>query len=288
MQRHPIYEIKKFNCKTNENDLYINDFKSHLTNNDFIENTHSHNFYLLVFFTKGTGLHMIDFDQFEIKSGSFYILKPGQVHSWQLSKDIDGYIVFFSQEVYNLYFGNKKIEEYPFYKNSKNSPEILLNELQTAEIEKYFDVLIDEGKRNEFKKLDKLLNMIDSILIELARIYDSLNTHTVHPYNLKINMLEILLDRHFKQEKAPSFYADKMNMSLKHLNRICKNVLNVTLTDFIYGKIILESKRLISVEGKPINEVANALGFVNYSYYTKVFKKYTGMTPKNFKKQSHF
>ena len=66
MQRHPIYEIKKFNCKTNVNDLYVNDFKSHLTNNDFIENTHSHNFYLLVFFNKGTGLHMIDFDQFEM------------------------------------------------------------------------------------------------------------------------------------------------------------------------------------------------------------------------------
>ncbi len=101
-------------------------------------------------------------------------------------------------------------------------------------------------------------------------------------------MLGNLLNRHFKQEKSPSFYAEKMNMSLKHLNRICKDVLNVTLTDFIYGKIILESKRLISVEGKPINEIANELGFVNYSYYTKVFKKYTGMTPQNFKKQSLF
>ncbi|MES2575702.1 MAG: helix-turn-helix transcriptional regulator [Bacteroidota bacterium] len=288
MEKHPVYEIKKFNCKPNENDLYINDFKSHLMNHDFIEKPHSHNFYLMVFFTQGTGLHTIDFDQFEIQSGSFFIMKPGQVHSWQLSQDIDGYIVFYSQEVYNLYFGNKKIEEYSFYRNSKNSPEILLDELQIVELKKYFNLLIDESKKNEFKKLDKLLNLIDSILIEMARIYDSLNTHTVHPYNLKINRLENLLTKHFKEEKAPSFYADKMNMSLKHLNRICKDVLNITLTDFIYTKIILESKRLISVEGKAISEVANELGFVNYSYYTKVFKKYTGMTPQHFKKQSHF
>lgn len=288
MEKHPVYKIKKFNCKPNENDLYINDFKNHLLQNDFIEHTHSHNFYLLVFFTQGTGLHIIDFDQFEIKPGTVYLLKPGQVHSWQLSTDIDGYIVFYSQEIYNLYFGSKRIEEYPFYRSSKNSPELLLVESQVVELEKYFAILISDNAKNEFKKLDKLLNTIDSILIELARIYNSLNTHTVHPYNFKINKLDNFLDKHFREEKAPSFYADKMNMSLKHLNRICKDVLNLTLTDFIYSKIILESKRLISVDGKPINEVASELGFVNYSYYTKIFKKYTGMTPKNFKKQSHF
>lgn len=287
MEKHPVYEIKKFNCQPNENDLYINDFKSHLLNHDFIEKTHAHNFYLMVFFTQGTGIHAVDFDQFEITPGSFYLLKPGQVHSWKLSEDIDGYIVFYSQEVYNLYFGTKKIEEYPFYRNSKNSPEILLDKLQTAELKKYFDLLIAENQKNEFKKLDKLLNLIDSILIELSRIYESLNTHTVHPYNLKINQLEKVLNHYFKEEKAPSFYADKMNMSLKHLNRICKEVLNLTLTDFIYSKIILESKRLISIEGKPINEAADELGFADYSYYTKVFKKYTGMTPQAFRKQLH-
>ena len=78
--------------------------------------------------------------------------------------------------------------------------------------------------------------------------------------------------------------ADKMNVSLKHLNRICKNVLNVTLTEFIYSKIILESKRLLSANTMTIGEVANELGFENYSYFTKVFKKHTNLTPKVFKK----
>src|SRR6478736_7482489 len=157
MKKLPVYQINKFNCKSHENDLYVNDFKSHLLDNDFIENTHGHNFYLLVLFTKGTGRHVIDFDEFEIKPGSLYFLKPGQVHSWQLSDDIDGYIVFYSQEVYNVYFGKKKIEEYSFYRTLINSPEIVLDESQLASFQKYFDILIDENKRNEFRKLDKLL-----------------------------------------------------------------------------------------------------------------------------------
>lgn len=284
MEKLPIYQIKKFNCQADANDLYFNDFKSHLKTHDFIENSHSHNFYLLVLFTQGSGFHTIDFDTFEIQPNSLFVLKPGQVHSWQLSADIDGYIAFYSQEIYNVYFGSKQIEEYSFYRDLKNSPEIILNQSQAKEISIYFDLLLEENNKNEVKKIDKLLNLLDIIHVELARIYESLQGHNLHSYNLKIKELEQLVNQYFKTEKLPSFYADKMNMSLKHLNRICKNVLDITLTEFIYSKIILESKRLLSANVMTIGEVANDLGFENYSYFTKVFKKYTNLTPKGFKK----
>ena len=284
MRNLPVYQIKKFNCHSDTNNLYFNDFKTHLIANDFIENSHSHTFYLLVLFTKGSGFHTIDFDTYEIQPNSLFVLKPGQVHSWQLSEDIDGYIAFYSQEVYNVYFGSKQIDEYSFYRDLKNSPEMILNESQTQEISNYFNLLLEENKKNEFKKLDKLLNLLDSSHIELARIYESLQEHNLHPNNLKIKELEQLVYQYFKTEKLPSFYADKMNISLKHLNRICKNVLDITLTEFIYSKIILESKRLLSTNVMTVSEVANELGFENYSYFTKVFKKYTNLTPQGFKK----
>lgn len=283
MGKLPVYQIKKFNCHADANDLYFNDFKSHVITHDFIENSHSHTFYLLVLFTKGSGFHTVDFNTYAIQPNSLFVLKPGQVHSWQLSEDIDGYIAFYSQEVYNVYFGSKQIDEYSFYRDLKNSPEMILNENQTQEISTYFSLLLEENNKNEFKKLDKLLNLLDVIHIELARIYESLQNHNLHPYNLKIKELEQLVNQYFKSEKLPSFYADKMNMSLKHLNRICKNVLDITLTDFIYSKIILESKRLLSTHVMTIGEVANELGFENYSYFTKIFKKYTDLTPKGFK-----
>ncbi|MEO8234561.1 MAG: helix-turn-helix transcriptional regulator [Flavobacterium sp.] len=284
MEKQPIYQINKFYCESSENDLYVNDFKSHLVNNSFIENTHSHNFYLLVLFTQGNGIHIIDFDRFEIKIGCLYFLKPGQVHSWQLSEDIDGYIAFYSQEIYNLYFGKKKLEDYSFYRTLINTPELVLTELQILEFKQYFDILIYENRDNKLSKSDKLLNILDVIHIEIDRIYNSIDNHSIHSYNFKINELKNLVNSHYKEEKSPSYYANMMNISLKHLNRICKNVLNITLTEFIYRKIILESKRLLSIKGVTISEVANEFGFENYSYFTKVFKKYTGVTPQNFKK----
>ena len=286
MKKLPVYQIKKFNCHSDENNLYFNDFKSHLLDHDFIEHSHSHNFYLLVLFTKGSGFHTIDFDTFEIRPNSLFVLKPGQVHSWQLSEDIEGYIAFYSQEIYNVYFGSKKIEEYSFYRSISNSPEMILSDSQTKEISNYFELLLEENRQSEYKKMDKLLNLLDIIHIELARIYESIQNHNTHPYNLKVKELEVLVNQYFKTEKLPSFYAEKMNLSLKHLNRICKNVLDITLTDFIYNKVMLESKRLLSTNSMTISEVANEMGFENYSYFTKVFKKYTNVTPQGFKKMA--
>ena len=149
MEKLPVYQIKKFNCHSDENDLYFNDFKTHLINHDFIENSHSHNFYLLVLFTKGSGFHTIDFNTYAIQPNSLFVLKPGQVHSWQLSEDIDGYVAFYSQEIYNVYFGSKQIDEYSFYRDLKNSPEMILSEFQTKEISNYFNLLLEKNRKNE-------------------------------------------------------------------------------------------------------------------------------------------
>ena len=92
-----------------------------------------------------------------------------------------------------------------------------------------------------------------------------------------------LLESNFANEKAPSFYAAKMNISLKHLNRICKDLFNKTVTELITQKVILESKRRLTFSDRSISEISEELGYLNYSYFTRLFKKSTGFTPSKFR-----
>lgn len=285
MKKYPIYEIQNFECNNNKTDLYINTFKKHLEANTFTETPHSHKFYLLALFTNGNGVHKIDFNSYNISKGSMFFIQPGQVHSWQLSNDIDGYIVFCNQEVYNLYFSYKKIEEYVFYRSPSNIPELVLDDEDVLHFSKYFDVMIDNNSKNELRKKDIILNLFDSIHIEIERRYFQSKNHTVHSYNYKIEQFYEILERYYDAEKSPSFYANKLNITLKHLNRICKTILNCTVTEMIAKRVILESKRMLVNKNATISEVANALGYDNNSYFAKVFKKGTGVTPKQFKIQ---
>lgn len=283
MKDYPIYDIQKFYKDVYRNDVYVNTVEDHIIANNFIENSHSHTFYLLVLFTNGKGIHKIDLNQFNIERGSLYVLQPGQVHSWKLSNDIEGYIIFYSQELYNLYFGTKKIQDYPFYEAEKNISEIKLDETDLNEIEIYFKLLIKENLEEKNSKLDKLLNIIDTIHIEISRKQLMENRYNLHSYRKKIEIFNNFLNQYYAIEKSPSFYAYKMNISLKHLNRICKSILNKTVTELITQKIIFESKRKLTFSDQSISEIAEGLGFINYSYFAKVFKKQTGITPSEFK-----
>lgn len=280
-----VFQIDDFKAHSFPGNLYINTFKKHLKQHSFIESLHRHDFYVLVLFTKGSGVHKIDFDAFEIKRGSLFLMQPGQIHSWELSKDIEGYIVFYSQEIYNLHFGAKKIENYLFFQSSKNNPEIVLNPKEIEYIIPFFDLMMTEHETNNIYKKDKILNLLDCIHIEILSIYNHSNEHEVHVYNYKLKEFEILLEKNYKLEKSPSFYANSMSITLKHLNRISKTVLNKTVTELIARRIILESKRILVEKKKTIAQIADELGYEDYSYFSKLFKKHAGITPKEFLKQ---
>jgi AraC family transcriptional activator of pobA len=283
MKKYPIYNIQRFNCNSVNSDLYINTFKNHLIDHSFVEEPHRHNSYVLVFFTKGSGTHEIDFDVFTIQPGSMFFLQPGQMHHWNLSDDVEGFVIFYSQEMYNLYFGQKRIADYPFYSSVDNKPEMVFDVSELKAILPYFESLIVETQSNQLLKQDKIMNLLDIIHIEIARKYSETHLHEAHSYNVKIKNFEVLLEQNYKTEKAPFFYASQLNITLKHLNRICNEMLQKTTTEVITARIILEAKRMLMDKKFTVNEVATELGFDNYSYFTRLFKKHTGMTPTDFR-----
>ena len=283
MKKYPVYSIEQFNCNSVTTELYINTFKNHLVNHSFIEKPHRHDFYLLVFFTHGSGVHEIDFNRFEIKAGSVFVLQPGQMHHWVLSEDIEGFIIFYTAEMYNLYFGKKKIDDYPFYFSVQNNPEIVLEEPEMETVLAYFEKLVVEMQLEQLWKQDKIMNILDSIHIELARKYNEIYVHETHSYNVKIKKLEQLLEKKYKQQKSAAFYASELNITLKHLNRICNEILKKTTTEVIVDRIILEAKRMLLDKNWTVNEIAFALGYEDYSYFSRLFKKHSGMSPSEFR-----
>jgi len=283
MKKYPVYSVQNFSCNDVHRDFYVNTFAEHLKSHSFVEEPHRHDSYLMVFFTNGSGIHEVDFDQFGIKRGSLFVLQPGQMHHWSLSEDIEGFVIIFSQELYNLYFGQKKINEYNFYHSIHNRPEMVFEENEIPNLLPYFDLLIQENNHENKFQLDKMLNLLDCIHIEISRKYSETYSHQTHSYNIKINSFERLLEQYFRMEKLPSFYAEKLNITLKHLNRICNEILQKTATEVITDRVILEIKRMLIDKQLSINEIAFAVGYEDYSYFSRFFKKQTGLSPTEFR-----
>jgi len=279
-----IYNIQYFLHSGSEDTFYVNSIPRHLTEHPFVVMPHKHNFYVSILFTKGTGTHEIDFNSYPIKPGYVFTIFPGQVQAWKLSDDIDGYIFFHTQDFFDSNFVFEKIIHYPFFSSVHNSSLIVLPKKSMPVIERLFAEIMLEYKRDELLKFRKLCSLVNVVYIELSRLCvpskhsDKQNEN----YLAKVAKLEELINANFRSVKYPKDYARMMNITEKHLNRICKATLNYTTSAYITGRIILEAKRMLVHSKYSATQIAADLGYLDNSYFFRMFKKNSGQTPAEF------
>lgn len=289
MIKIPILKINQFEKSATLNDFYINSFSNHIKlNQSLINKPHKHNFYLCVMFTKGSGIHEIDFNSYIINPGKVFFLRPGQTHFWRFDSDPEGFIFFHSQEFYELKFLKHKLNSFPFYHSFQNPPILDLAKEKTDEQACKFLEIYTENQQNHLFRELKIVSLINSVYIDFTREYTATLQlqKTISSSYLKIfEQLETLIDKHFQSEKLPKFYANQLNITTKHLNRIVRKTVNKTTSDLISERIILEAKRLIVHTNDNLTTIANNLEFFDYSYFSRIFKSRTGINPMNFRKK---
>jgi AraC family transcriptional activator of pobA len=281
----PVYNIEDFKYLGTETDFYANTFATHLKQHyHFILAPHRHAFYLSVLFTKGSGTHEIDFNTYDIKPGSVFMLFPGQVHTWKPSEDTDGYIVFHNKEFYDINFTYEKVENYPFFSSIQNSPLILLKNNDRKKIEAIYREIVEEYHDNRLMKFQKICSRVNDLYIELSRLYlpAELRARQNENFLTRLRKLQNLIEKNFKTVKYPKQYAQMMNMSQKHLNRICKACLNKTTSEIIADRIIVEAKRMLVFSKYSVSQISAELGYTDNSYFYRLFKKKAGQTPSEF------
>ena len=93
-----------------------------------------------------------------------------------------------------------------------------------------------------------------------------------------------LIMKHFKENKDVAFYADKLCLSPKYLSAVSKSICGYTVQELVFKAIIRKSISLLKNTQQDIQEISNAFGFPNASYFGTFFKKQVGMSPQQYRK----
>lgn len=213
-------------------------------------------------------------------------MSPGQIHSWELSADIDGYIFFCSQDFYEMHYVKQKLRSFPFF-GSVHFPRKL--QLDDDYLKGYIYIihkLENEYHSQNLMKNGLILSLLSQVFIHSTRLFskdfDHLSSSAGLSYFKHYQDFEDLVEEHFTKEKSVAFYASLMDISPKHLNRIMQTVVQKTATDLITERVILEAKRMLIYLDESLGEIAFRLGYEEYSYFVRVFRKSSGMTPTQF------
>ncbi len=261
-------------------DFKIIDIEDLLKAGKIVQKTHRHDFFLLLFFNSGNGEHIIDFQKFDLKNNSAFVLRPGQVHSLTINPNSKGQIIEFNSNIFDFETSVKirllkKLSRRVVLECSEDEYSKLNALIRSMTTE------LSDKKMNFSKSINSYLNLL---LIELDRIQTTTKLEQKDSYELdKFDKISDLLDKYVLEPKNVSDYAQMMNLSSFQLNKITKTVQGKTFSEILNDRKILESKRFLLATSIQIKEIAFKLGYDDVSYFSRFFKKHTDLTPIQFR-----
>jgi len=277
----PVYSLHNFSSperKSQQFQVEVFDANRHFS----VKYPHRHDFFEVLFLLKGSGYHVIDGNKYEIKPACVFFMSPGQAHKLELSNDIEGYIFIFTSDFFLLNRTNQKtLIEFPFFYtiHQDNPPLQLENENDAYFLETLFKKGIFEISKAGESVPEMLRSILDLILTTCATRYPINENFLKGKGQFLVKRFFQLVEENYLRNLSLTDYADLMGITANHLTQTVKLLTGKTSSQIIKAKQLLEIKRLLVHTNMNVSEIANQLNFEDQSYFTKFFKRETGLTP---------
>lgn len=149
-------------------------------------------------------------------------------------------------------------------------PSYVLHQMQT------FELKITET--NSHRELSRLP-------FDMTRKYSILaKNYTYEKYSYLIRNVVNYIDQHLSADLGLSLLAEEFDKNPSYLSNAFKKEVGETLTSYIGKKRIQTSLRYFNTTTMSVAEVAEAVGIPDFGYFSKLFKKHVGVSPREYKK----
>jgi len=237
-------------------------------------------FNFILFITNGHIKQYLEDKEHHAEKRDVIFIKQGTITATiELSDDVEGFFLAYENNILSE-------QELPKDKTSIffMPPFLHLDILTYETIVQLLTIMEQELWISGLNLNEIVVTMLHLILVKiLSTEPNSHHKSATRPMELSLQFRDILFKYHI-QEKRVTFYADKLSVTENYLNKCIKNVTQkspkqwINEMDINYSKALLQSSRDIA-------EIAYQLNFHTASHFTQLFKKVTGITPKEYRLQ---
>ncbi len=275
------YLINKNNYNPNYELLYISKSKFE---NDWHSTAHFHPFTEIFFITDGKGAFYLNDHIVNVNKWDLIIINSNCLHTEKSSLSdvpleyivlgVDNLLLNF-QESYSLTNNEQQIKLYEIMNFSKEK-ELFLN---------YFNNLINEIENKEFNYEIICKSILNMLITHIIRNKSSLLfiEESREKLNLECIKIKNYIDSHYSQNITLDFLSNLTYMNKFHLVHTFTKQIGLSPINYAINKRIQEAKNLLATTSYSIRDIASIVGFCNSSYFSQMFKKVTGVTPKNYR-----
>jgi len=235
---------------------------------------HRHNTHTFHLLEKGTVHLELDFQHYQVETSSLIYIHPDQVHRTTATDSVI---------VVSLAITNENLNPQYLY---------LLDELVPARplplavetvtlINQAVSLCLKVAERKSDQLQHAILKDACNALVALilsTYLAQTQPTNTPSRFELVTKAFKHELERHYRTQKRPAYYANKLALSTAYLNECVKNTTGQSVSHHIQQRVILEAKRWLSYSDQSVKEIAARLGYDDYPAFCRLFKKMTGIS----------
>jgi AraC-like DNA-binding protein len=251
---------------------------------------HDHDFAELAYILSGKGKYLVNGQEFDVEAGDLVICNPGTKHMHIITNPKEPTIEFISG-----------FTDFHFKNMAPNSIELrdgsyvlhTTSELK-QEISKHCYAMIAERESNKigqyFMFKTHLMQMLLLVMREIAEVdccqQKGCNFETYNK-NYAVNRIINYLNENYEQKISLEQIAHNMYLSPVYISKIFKEETGESPINYLIKIRLEKAKEILLNEGSgSIKSIANRVGYDDVYHFSKLFKKYYGISPLYYKKRA--
>lgn|SRR5690554_1754893 len=251
--------------------------------NNVLQHAHNHLFQVFLI-QSGTTFFLYNNQTIQIDRPTIVTVPKNTAHGFEHQTDVNGWIISLSDTVLErMIFREAEVV------NSLEDVQVITleNNDLIKEIEHTIQKCVSEYhdyKDGRLLMLEYLVGQLVVLLYRLPQNQKKKLNKTDHSSKIYFRKFTQSIKESANYKKTIDEYASELGVTAGHLNKICQAVASQSPKEVIMKYFITEAQLLLTDVTLTISEVAYKLNFDDKSYFSRIFKKKTGITPAEFRK----
>lgn len=263
-------------------------------NSSYFDHIQRNNFFTIIIITSGRGSAKVDLSEYTFEENTMFAFYPYQPFMLAAEGALVGFCIQFHHDFFCIYRHHKEIAANGIlFNNVYQQPFIWLDQNNKNALMNIVREIVNELKMEALRKDEVLVSYLKIFLVLATRIkleqqsVDDIKEIGTKPLTIVQN-LRNSIEENFRIKHSASDYAEMLHVTPIALGRVSKNHFNMTLSELITERIIVEAKRELYLTDKTVKEIAYELGYEDEYYFSRVFKGKTDISPQFYRETIGF
>jgi AraC family transcriptional activator of pobA len=253
----------------------------------------STDFYMIVFKKIRSGSFSYGKTLYDHNGGSMLFHKPLQIIEIKnLIYEENAFIIHFHKDYLIGHPLHNEIKKFGFFEYTVNEALHLSPKEEQTIWDVYYKIKIEYDNNEDIHSKSIVLSLLEGILRYSERFYFRQFLNRKAHSGAMVSRFQDLLSNYFTSGELESkglpsvmYMANRLQISPGYLSDLLKQETGKTALELIHLFLLSEAKNLLKSTNHSIKEISYMLGFNNPPYFSRLFKKESGQTPNQFKKQ---